>query len=97
MYALDVTTIVLCLSVLLWALFRSSKAVVQLHTLLDMRGNIPSFLHISDGKWHEANIFDYLVSEAGAFYVMDRGYIDFGQLHPLHFALAPPLRLSFSG
>lgn len=83
-YALDATTIDLCLSVFPWAPFRSTKAAVKLHTLLDLRGNIPSFIHISDGKWHEVNIFDMLVPEAGAFYVMDRGYIDFEQLHRLH-------------
>jgi len=83
-YALDATTIDLCLSVFPWAPFRSTKAAVKMHTLLDLRGNIPSFIHISDGKWHEVNIFDILVPEAGAFYVMDRGYIDFEQLHRLH-------------
>ena len=83
-YALDATTIDLCLSVFPWAPFRSTKAAVKMHTLLDLRGNIPSFIHISDGKWHEVNIFDMLVPEAGAFYVMDRGYIDFAQLHRLH-------------
>jgi len=83
-YALDATTIDLCLSVFPWAPFRSTKAAVKMHTLLDLRGNIPSFIHISDGKWHEVNVFDMLVPEAGAFYVMDRGYIDFEQLHRLH-------------
>ena len=83
-YALDATTIDLCLSVFPWAPFRTTKAAVKLHTLLDLRGNIPSFIHISDGKWHEVNVFDMLVPEPGAFYVMDRGYIDFGQLHRLH-------------
>ncbi len=83
-YALDATTIDLCLSVFPWAPFRSTKAAVKLHTLLDLRGNIPSFIHISDGKWHEVNVFDILVPEAGAFYIMDRGYIDFEQLHRLH-------------
>ena len=83
-YALDATTIDLCLSVFPWAPFRSTKAAVKVHTLLDLRGNIPSFIHISDGKWHEVNVFDMLVPEAGAFYIMDRGYIDFEQLHRLH-------------
>ena len=83
-YALDATTIDLCLSVFPWAPFRSTKAAVRMHTLLDLRGNIPSFIHISDGKWHEVNVFDMLVPEAGAFYIMDRGYIDFEQLHRLH-------------
>ena len=83
-YALDATTIDLCLSVFPWAPFRSTKAAVRMHTLLDLRGNIPSFIHISDGKWHEVNVFDLLVPETGAFYIMDRGYIDFEQLHRLH-------------
>jgi hypothetical protein len=83
-YALDATTIDLCLSVFPWTPFRSTKAAVKMHTLLDLRGNIPSFIHISDGKWHEVNVFDMLVPEAGAFYIMDRGYIDFERLHRLH-------------
>ena len=72
-YALDSTTIDLCLSVFPWAPFRSTKAAVKLHTLLDLRGSIPSFIFISDGKMHDVNILDQLVPEAGAFYVMDRG------------------------
>ncbi|MGH8755859.1 MAG: IS4 family transposase, partial [Burkholderiales bacterium] len=79
-YALDSTTIDLCLSVFPWAPFRSTKAAVKLHTLLDLRGNIPSFIFISDGKLHDVNILDQLTPEAGAFYVMDRGYIDFERL-----------------
>jgi len=79
-YALDSTTIDLCLSVFPWAPFRSSKAAVKLHTLLDLRGNIPSFIFISDGKMHDVNILDQLLPEPGAFYVMDRGYIDFERL-----------------
>lgn len=79
-YALDSTTIDLCLSLFPWAPFRSTKAAVKLHTLLDLRGNIPTFLHISDGKWHDVNILDQLIIEAGAFYVMDRGYLDFERL-----------------
>ena len=79
-YALDSTTIDLCLSVFPWAPFRSTKAAVKLHTLLDLRGNIPSFIFISDGKMHDVNILDRLVLEAGAFYVMDRGYVDFQRL-----------------
>src|SRR5271166_63303 len=79
-YALDTTTIDLCLSVFPWAPFRSTKAAVKLHTLLDLRGNIPTFIHISDGKMHEVNILDQLLPEAGAFYVMDRGYLDFERL-----------------
>jgi len=83
-YALDASTIDLCLSVFSWAPFRSTKAAIKLHTLLDLRGNIPSFLHISDGKLHDVNVLDLLVPEPGAFYVMDRGYIDFERLHRLH-------------
>lgn len=83
-YALDATTIDLCLSVFPWAPFRSAKSAVKLHTLLDLRGNIPSFIHISDGKMHEVNVLDQLLPEAGAFYIMDRGYLDFQRLHRLH-------------
>ena len=83
-YALDATTIDLCLSVFPWAPFRTTKAAVKLHTLLDLRGNIPSFIHISDGKWHEVNVLDMLIPEPGAFYVMDRGYLDFERLYALH-------------
>src|SRR6202045_1234522 len=79
-YALDSTTIDLCLSVFPWAPFRSTKAAVKLHTLLDLRGSIPSFIFISDGKMHDVNILDQLIPEAGAFYVMDRGYVDFERL-----------------
>jgi len=85
-YALDASTIDLCLSVFPWAPFRSTKAAIKLHTLLDLRGNIPTFLHISDGKLHDVNVLDLLVPEPGAFYVMDRGYIDFERLHRLHAA-----------
>jgi hypothetical protein len=83
-YALDATTIDLCLSVFPWAPFRSAKAAIKLHTLLDLRGNIPSFIHISDGKLHDVNILDQIIPEAGAFYIMDRGYLDFARLHCLH-------------
>jgi hypothetical protein len=83
-YALDATTIDLCLSLFPWAPFRTSKAAVKLHTLLDLRGNIPAFIHISDGKTHEVNVLDILPIEAGAFYVMDRGYLDFSRLFTLH-------------
>jgi len=83
-YALDATTIDLCLSLFPWALFRSTKAAVRLHTLLDLRGNIPTFIHISDGRTHEINVLDMLTAEAGAFYVMDRGYLDFRRLFSLH-------------
>jgi hypothetical protein len=79
-YALDSSTIDLCLSVFPWAPFRSTKAAIKLHTLLDLRGSIPSFIFISDGKMHDVNVLDYLVLEAGAFYVMDRGYLDFERL-----------------
>jgi hypothetical protein len=83
-YALDSTTIDLCLSVFAWAPFRSTKAAIKLHTLLDLRGNIPSFIHISDGKWHDVNILDHLLPEPGAFYIMDRGYLDFARLYRFH-------------
>ena len=83
-YALDATTIDLCLSLFPWAPFRSTKAAIKLHTLLDLRGNIPAFIHISDGKTHEVNVLDMLPIEAGAFYVMDRAYLDFSRLFALH-------------
>jgi Domain of unknown function (DUF4372)/Transposase DDE domain len=83
-YALDATTIDLCLSLFPWAPFRSTKAAVKLHTLLDLRGNIPTFIHISDGITHEISVLDMLTAEAGAFYVMDRGYLDFGRLFAMH-------------
>ena len=87
-YALDATTIDLCLSVFPWAQFRQAKGAIKLHTLLDLRGSIPTFIHISDGKEHDVNILDDLVPEAGAFYVMDRGYLDFFRLYGLTKALA---------
>jgi len=80
LYALDSTTIDLCLSLFPWARFRQHKAAVKMHTLLDLHGNIPTFLRISHGKLHDVNILDEIVPEAGAFYVMDRGYIDFERL-----------------
>ena len=83
-YALDATTIDLCLSLFAWAPFRSTKAAIKLHTLLDLRSAIPAFIHISDGKLHEVNILDVLPVEAGAFYVMDRGYVDYARLYALH-------------
>jgi transposase len=83
-YALDSTTIDLCLSMFPWAHFRETKSAVKMHTLLDLRGNIPSFIHISDGKLHDVHALDLLVPEAGAIYVMDRGYIDFSRLYRLH-------------
>lgn len=83
-YALDSTTIDLCMSVFPWAHFRSTKSAVKMHTLLDLRGNIPSFIHISDGKLHDVHALDMLIPEAGAIYVMDRGYIDYARLYGLH-------------
>jgi hypothetical protein len=83
-YALDSTTIDLCLSIFPWAAFRSAKAAVKMHTLLDLRGSIPTFIHVSNGKLHDVNVLDLLVPEAGAIYVMDRGYIDFARLYGLH-------------
>jgi Transposase DDE domain len=87
-YALDSTTIDLCLAVFPWAHFRATKAAVKMHTLLDLRGNIPSFIHVSDGKLHDVHALDLLLPEAGAIYVMDRGYVDFARLHALHQAAA---------
>jgi Domain of unknown function (DUF4372)/Transposase DDE domain len=83
-YALDATTIDLCLSLFDWAPFRSTKAAIKLHTLLDLRGAIPAFIHISDGTLHDVNVLDLLALEAGAFYLMDRGYLDFARLYTLH-------------
>ncbi len=82
-YALDATTIDLCLSMFPWAPFRSTQAAVKLHTLLDLRGSIPTFIHISDGKLHDVNVLDLIIIEAGAFYIMDRGYLDFKRLYAL--------------
>ena len=87
-YALDSTTIDLCLALFPWAPFRTTKSAVKMHTLLDLRGNIPTFIHISDGKLGDVNVLDILVPEAGAIYVMDRGYLDFARLHNLHQASA---------
>jgi hypothetical protein len=81
LYALDSTTIDLCLSVFPWAKFRKHKAAVKMHTLLDLHGNIPTFISITDGKVHDVNILDDILPEAGAFYVMDRGYVDFERLY----------------
>lgn len=83
-YALDASTIDLCLSVFPWATFRRTKAAVKLHTLLDLRGNIPTFIHITDGKVHDVNVLDILIPEPGAFYIMDRGYVDFKRLYTMH-------------
>ena len=81
LYALDSTTINLCLSLFSWAKFRKHKAAVKMHTLLDLHGNIPTFISITDGKVHDVNILDEILPEAGAFYVMDRGYVDFERLY----------------
>jgi transposase len=83
-YALDASTIDLCLSLFPWAKFRSTKSAVKLHTLIDLRGNIPTFIDITDGKVHDVNVLDILIAEPGAFYIMDRGYLDFGRLFRIH-------------
>src|SRR5512135_2235104 len=83
-YARDSTTIDLCLSVFPWAHFLSTKAAVKMHKLLDLRGNIPRFIHVSDSKPHDVHALDMLLPEPGAIYVMDRGYVDFARLHVLH-------------
>ena len=83
-YALDSSTIDLCMSLFPWALFRSTKSAVKIHTLLDLRGAIPAFIYLSDGKTHDTKVLDMLVFEPGAFYVMDRGYMDFKRLYRLH-------------
>ena len=83
-YALDSFTIDLCLSVFPWAHFRRTKAAIKLHTLLDLRGNIPTFIHITDGKLHDVQVLDILVPEAGSIYIMDRGYLDFARLYVIH-------------
>jgi hypothetical protein len=87
-YALDASTIDLCLSMFPWARFRRTKGAVKLHTLLNLQGNIPEFILISDGKLHDVNVLDYLVPLPGAYYVMDRGYLDFSRLYELHQAKA---------
>ena len=87
-YALDSTTIDLCLSVFPWAHFRKTKGAVKLHTLLNLRGSIPEFIHVSEGKLQDVNVLDILVPQAGAFYVMDKGYIDFARLYAMHEAQA---------
>ena len=105
-YALDSSTVDLCLSLFDWAPFRSTKAAIKLHTLLDLRGAIPAFIHISDGKMGDVNMLDILAFGAGAFYVMDRGYLDFTRLHRLHqsgaffvtrYSLMNPVRLRRPG
>jgi len=80
-YALDSSTIDLCLSLFPWATFRKAKGAIKLHTLLDLRGNIPTFIEITDGKYHDVNILDELIPEPGCYYIMDRGYLDFKRLH----------------
>jgi len=87
-YALDSTTIDLCLALFPWARFRRTKAAIKLHTLLNLRGSIPEFIHISEGKMHDVNILDILVPQPGAYYVMDRGYVDFARLYAIHQASA---------
>ena len=87
-YALDSTTIDLCLSLFPWARFRQHKAAVKMHTLLDLRGSIPTFIRISDGLLHDVNVLDEIVPEAGSFYIMDRGYLDFARLYRLHQCMA---------
>jgi IS4 transposase len=87
-YALDASTIDLCLSVFWWASFRTTKAAIKLHTLLDLRGNLPTFVRITDGKTHDVNILDELVFEPCAIYLMDKGYLDFARLYRLHQAQA---------
>jgi hypothetical protein len=83
-YALDSSTIDLCLSLFPWARFRRAKGAIKLHTLLNLRGSIPEFIHISDGKLHDVNVLDLLLAQPGAFYIMDRGYVDFARLYALH-------------
>jgi hypothetical protein len=87
-YALDASTIDLCLSLFPWARFRETKAAVKLHTLMNLRGNIPEFIYISDGKMHDVKVLDILIPEPGSFYVMDRGYVDYARLYRLHQASA---------
>jgi IS4 transposase len=99
-YALDSTTIDLCLSLFPWAHFRRRKAAIKLHTLLDLRGNIPTFIKITEGKLHDVNILDHLIAEPGSIYVMDRGYLDFARLYGLHlgsafFIIRPRKRFNF--
>ena len=83
-YAFDSTTIDLCLNLFPWAHFRKRKGAIKLHTLLDLRGPIPTVIEITEGRCHDVNLLDSLVIEPGAFYVMDRGYLDFGRLYVVH-------------
>ncbi|MBI5219697.1 MAG: transposase, partial [Bacteroidia bacterium] len=87
-YAFDSTTIDLCLSAFVWAKFRKTKVAVKLHTLIDLRGNLPTFIYISDGKLHDVNALDELISEENAFYVMDRAYVDYSRLYRMNLALS---------
>ena len=87
-YALDSSTIDLCLSLFPWAKFRKAKGAIKLHALLNLRGSIPEFIHISDGKLHDVNVLDMMIPEPGSIYVMDRGYVDFKRLYALHQATA---------
>jgi hypothetical protein len=87
-YALDAGTIDLCLSLFPWARFRETKGAIKLHTLINLRGNIPEFIYISDGKMHDVKVLDILVPEPGSFYIMDRGYVDYARLHKIHKASA---------
>jgi hypothetical protein len=87
-YALDSTTIDLCLSLFPWARFRKRKGAVKMHTLLDLRGNIPCFIKVTNGKVHDVHVLDEMIIESGAFYIMDRGYVDFTRLYSLHMRLA---------
>jgi len=88
LFALDASTVDLCLSLFPWARFRRTKAAIKLHTLIDLRGNIPTFIHISDGKLHDVNVLDILLLEPGAFYIMDRGYLDYERLYWMNQAKA---------
>ena len=88
LYAMDASTVDLCLSLFPWARFRRTKAAIKLHTLIDLRGNIPTFIHISDGKLHDVNVLDILLLESGAFYIMDRGYLDYERLYRMNQAKA---------
>jgi hypothetical protein len=83
-YALDATTIDLCINLFSWARFRKTKSAIKLHTLMNLRDNIPEFIHISEGKMHDVNILDLLIPTPGAFYIMDRAYLDFKRLYHLH-------------
>lgn len=87
-YALDSTTIDLCLNVFKWAKYKSAKGAVKVHTLMDLKGSIPTFIHISNGKYHDVNVLDLIDFEAGAFYIMDKAYVDFSRFYNIHLASA---------